>query len=444
MLLRPCASPSILGDPVVLAQILGHAASWRGRLGEDWRELMDRADGLAAIGDDVPAVEHPDLQFARLLRDAGDVRRARVCGSIAWSPTPGERGDWHGLPRLLLVKAGIDARSGDVESAAATLAEATTGVYQTGEGAWMDDLNVLGHRLAALRGDVDEARRIEGAVQERLESNPALAHERWSTAVSAAELDLALGDAAAAHRRIEPLLTTAGTDPLKPASACTLIVLAVEVLVTVGRIDEAEALTDGWTPRLRASGVRWIDAEVERANSMVLAARGDVEAALAASERAISLAENAGIPFIEARALLTAGEVRRRARQKARAREALEEAVTIFTRLGARLWAGRARAELARVAARRPAGAPLTATEHRVVELVAAGRSNREIADALFMSVHTVEAHLTRLFRELDVHSRTELARLAIEGTDPRLHEVPPDRRVVSGDRECRAVGTQK
>ena len=416
----------LLGDPVVLAQILGHAASWRGRLGEDWRELMDRADSLAAIGDGVPAVEHPDLQFARLLRDAGafDEARLRIDRLVAYAR---QRGDWHGLPRLLLVKSGIDARSGDVESAAATLAEATTGVYQTGEGAWMDDLNVLSHRLAALRGDVDEARRIEGAVQERLESNPALAHERWSTAVSAAELDLALGDAAAAHRRIEPLLTTAGTDPLKPASACTLIVLAVEVLVTVGRIDEAEALTDGWTPRLRASGVRWIDAEVERANSMVLAARGDVEAALAASERAISLAENAGIPFIEARALLTAGEVRRRARQKARAREALEEAVTIFTRLGARLWAGRARAELARVAARRPAGAPLTATEHRVVELVAAGRSNREIADALFMSVHTVEAHLTRLFRELDVHSRTELARLAIEGTDPRLHEVPPD-----------------
>ena len=111
----------------------------------------------------------------------------------------------------------------------------------------------------------------------------------------------------------------------------------------------------------------------------------------------------------------------------ARAREAFESALRILTRLGARLWADRARAGLARVAPRRPAGASLTATEQRVVELVAEGRSNREIADALFMSVHTVEAHLTRLFRELDVHSRTELARLAIEGTDPRLREVSSD-----------------
>jgi DNA-binding CsgD family transcriptional regulator len=66
----------------------------------------------------------------------------------------------------------------------------------------------------------------------------------------------------------------------------------------------------------------------------------------------------------------------------------------------------------------------LTATERRVVELVAAGRTNREIADTLFMSVHTVEAHLTRLFRELGVHSRTELARLAVERSDPRLRDV--------------------
>jgi DNA-binding CsgD family transcriptional regulator len=415
-----------LGDPVVLSQILGHAASWRGRLGEDWRVLMDRADALPDVGDGIPAVEHPDLQFARLLRDAGafDDARRRIDRLVAYAR---KRGDWHGLPRLLLTKAGIDARSGDVASATATLDEATTGVYQTGEGAWMDDLNVLGHRLAALRGDVDEARRIEAAVDARLEANPTLAHERWSTAVSAAELDLALGDASAASRRLEPLLATADTDPLKPASACTLIVLAIEVLVAVGRIDDASALAEHWSPRLRMSGVPWIEADVERASAVLLAAKGEVEAALDASENAISLAEHAGIPLIEARALLTAGEVRRRARQKARAREALESAVAIFTRLGARLWAGRARAELARVAPKRPAGAPLTATEHRVVELVAAGRSNREIADALFMSVHTVEAHLTRLFRELDVHSRTELARLAIEGTDPRLHDASTD-----------------
>ena len=414
-----------LGDPLVLFQTLGHAASWRGRRGEDWRELMEQADRLAAVSDAIPVVEHPDLQFMRLLRDAGefDDARRRIENLIGLAR---DRGDWHGLPRLLLAKAGIEARTGDVTSAAVTLDEARTGVYQTGEGAWMDDLNVLSHRLAVLRGDVEGARAIEEAVRVRVEANPALAHERWSTAVASVELELALGDVAAAQRRIEPLLATATDDPLKPASACTLVVLGVEVLVAGGRVDEAGALADAWMPGLRASGVRWIAAEAERAVAVLLAARGEADEALAASDSALSLAGDAGIPFVTARALLTAGEVRRRARQKARAREALGAAVEIFTRLGARLWADRARSELARVAQRRPAGAPLTATEHRIVELVAAGRSNREIADALFMSVHTVEAHLTRLFRELGVHSRTELARLAIEGTDPRLRAVTP------------------
>ena len=124
----------VLGDPVVLSQMLGHAASWRERSGEDWRGLMRRADRLAAATDGIPAVEHPDLQFARLLRDAGEFAegRRRIDRLIAYAR---ERGDWHGLPRLLLAKADIDARSGDVANAALTLEEARTGVYQTGEGA---------------------------------------------------------------------------------------------------------------------------------------------------------------------------------------------------------------------------------------------------------------------------------------------------------------------
>jgi DNA-binding NarL/FixJ family response regulator len=127
------------------------------------------------------------------------------------------------------------------------------------------------------------------------------------------------------------------------------------------------------------------------------------------------------MPMIHGRALLTAGEIRRRARQKSQAREALTQAISIFERLGSRLWLERARSELERVATKRPEGAPFTATEREVVDLVAAGRTNKEIADALFMSVHTVEAHLTRLFRSLGVQSRTELARKVLDGSDPRL-----------------------
>ena len=61
----------------------------------------------------------------------------------------------------------------------------------------------------------------------------------------------------------------------------------------------------------------------------------------------------------------------------------------------------------------------MTPTEARIAELVVAGRRNREIAGELFVSVATVEAHLTRLYRKLGVRSRTELS-LGVAGRDRR------------------------
>ena len=69
----------------------------------------------------------------------------------------------------------------------------------------------------------------------------------------------------------------------------------------------------------------------------------------------------------------------------------------------------RARNELDVVGAKRRAPDELTATELRVTELAAAGITNREIARAAFMSEKTVEAHITRVYRKLGIHSRAEL-----------------------------------
>ncbi len=70
--------------------------------------------------------------------------------------------------------------------------------------------------------------------------------------------------------------------------------------------------------------------------------------------------------------------------------------------------------ELARVPGRRrDDSAALTETERRVAELVAQGLSNKQVAAALFVTVRTVEAALTRIYRKLGVRSRTELARRA-------------------------------
>ena len=76
----------------------------------------------------------------------------------------------------------------------------------------------------------------------------------------------------------------------------------------------------------------------------------------------------------------------------------------------------RRRSELARIGGRAPGRGELTEAESRIAALVAEGRTNREVAAALFVTVHTVEGALTRVYRKLGVRSRSELAhRLAQE-----------------------------
>ena len=90
--------------------------------------------------------------------------------------------------------------------------------------------------------------------------------------------------------------------------------------------------------------------------------------------------------------------------------------MAIFEELGAPLWAEQARAQLERIGLRRGSVPQLTATERRVAELAAAGHRNDEIAALAFLSVKTVEANLTRVYRKLGVRSRHQLAeRLAGE-----------------------------
>jgi DNA-binding NarL/FixJ family response regulator len=103
------------------------------------------------------------------------------------------------------------------------------------------------------------------------------------------------------------------------------------------------------------------------------------------------------------------GTLHRRAKHKAASRKALDEALGSLDAMGARLWTERAREELARISGR-AASTGLTPTEERVADLVAEGRSNKQVADALFVSVRTVEANLTRVYTKLGLRSRTELA----------------------------------
>jgi DNA-binding CsgD family transcriptional regulator len=180
-------------------------------------------------------------------------------------------------------------------------------------------------------------------------------------------------------------------------------------MLELGRIDDAVKLLDVWEADALRVERDWVLAHVTRCRGLVAAARGDVETALDFLGRALGEHETTGDPFGRGRALLALGIVRRRIRQKRPAREAIEAALEAFETLGAAGWAARARAELGRISGRTRAEG-LTAAERRVASLVAAGRTNREVAAALFLAERTVASHLNHIYAKLGVRSRTELA----------------------------------
>jgi DNA-binding NarL/FixJ family response regulator len=155
----------------------------------------------------------------------------------------------------------------------------------------------------------------------------------------------------------------------------------------------------------------WAGGTAARGRALLAASAGDLERAIEAAGHSIAELERAGQPFEAARSRLVLGISHRRAKQKRSARAALERARDDFAGLGARAWADRAEAEIGRIGGRVSAGSELTATEQRIAELVAAGRTNREVAAVLVVAERTVESALTQIYRKLDIRSRTELAR---------------------------------
>jgi DNA-binding CsgD family transcriptional regulator len=226
---------------------------------------------------------------------------------------------------------------------------------------------------------------------------------------------LSLGDARAAHQVLAPFAQMAiVADVSEPGWWCFLPD-EIEALVRLGELDQAAALLEPFEARSQQLGRRRCLATAGRCRGLLLAARGNLPGAEAALEAALFVHGEIPFPFEEARTLLVAGQVHRRARHKGQAGRCLQAAAETFERLGSPLWASLARAELARVGLRTSTSGSmspkLTSAERRVADLVAAGRTNAEVAAELFMSQRTVESHLSRIYRKLGVRSRTELSR---------------------------------
>jgi DNA-binding NarL/FixJ family response regulator len=151
-------------------------------------------------------------------------------------------------------------------------------------------------------------------------------------------------------------------------------------------------------------------ATAARSRSLLHAAAGGLDLAREQLHAALGAHQRTGQPFELARTLTVLGALERRSKRRRASRAALNEALSLLDDLPAPLWAARARAELARLG-EQPPPSELSATEARIAALAAAGRTNPEIAAAVFVSRETVEANLSNVYRKLGVRSRVELAR---------------------------------
>jgi DNA-binding CsgD family transcriptional regulator len=222
-----------------------------------------------------------------------------------------------------------------------------------------------------------------------------------------ATLELSLGEPEAAWRTLERTALTTGGH--RNYVLVRVFPYAVEALVELGELEQAAALAQG-LEGAESILARWRGPAL-RARALV-AATTDRDRALTLFDAALDSDEQLGGGFESARTLFARGRVLRRWKQRRAARESLEAALTAFDEMGARLWTARVAQELERTATRRTVDGELTPSDAQIARLAASGRTNREIAQTLFVSTKTVEAALSRVYGTLGVRSRAELAAL--------------------------------
>ena len=190
-----------------------------------------------------------------------------------------------------------------------------------------------------------------------------------------------------------------------------LLSAQVEIGVASGDLPTATAAAGELDVISLAYGSAALKAAAAFAHGRVELAADQVPVALASLRRAWELWQAADCPFEAAEARRALGLACRAAGDAEGAELALSSSLAAFERLGATAESART-AEL--MGARRPA-AGLTAREVEVLRLVAAGKSNREIAAELYLSVKTVARHLSNIFCKIDVSSRTAATAFAYE-----------------------------
>ena len=344
-------------------------------------------------------------------------------GGLAWSATIVALilSDSARTPEFLDAARGEAYRRGSVFGTSSL--HMWTGLYRLGT-----DLEEAGESLRAAHGlqdawgaDVTGSSWSRGllAGYEALRGDTAAAHAALGEPVSPddesdganlwrrahAEVQLADGDAAGALETAETMGRTA-RHVLHPDWKPWLS-LKGRALAALGRRDEATEAMEAELELARRSGAASV---VGRCLRQIAEMRGDVDGLREAAD----VLSRSQARFEYARALAALGGALRRGRQPTDAREPLRQALELAEACACPPLVEEVRSEL-RAAGARPrttaAGGveSLTARELRVASLAAEGRTNREIAQALFVTPKTVEVHLSGAYRKLDIRSRREL-----------------------------------
>ena len=399
-----CLEGQTFGERVALSAVALELQSPVGTAAESIR-CAERALGGGRLMAEA-GVESPALWYAAtalILADAFDLADQVFESAVAEARV---RGSTVGLALGLGFRALLGYRTGRLDEAEADARQA----LELSPTRWAGSVYALLFLIEVLverdrPGDAAEALEASGLDSHDGELLPLLLirHGRGRLSLALGETEAGLRDMRAAARQLE-----AGAFPpqLWPWRSSHALALAA-----AGETEEACRLADQELRLTRAFGA-------PGSLGISLRTRGLVEpgaADLDLLREAVAVLAGSGAALEHARALVELGAALRRAGHRLKSVEPLREGLDLAHRCGASALAGRARDELVTAGARPRRDAlhgrdALTASELRTARMAADGRSNREIAQALFVGLRTVETHLTHTYQKLAIHSRDALS----------------------------------
>jgi DNA-binding CsgD family transcriptional regulator len=319
------------------------------------------------------------------------------------------RGDVFNVAFMLMWRGYCQARRGDLRAAVADLREAIDlCVAHSMRVAWPYNIGLLAHALLE-QGGADEAARVidQGGFPEQLPLDQV--HLVWFR-LYRGRLRIETGSPKRGVEELRQVGETVRLVPFDNPSGVPWRSWAAEGLRRLDRNDEARALAEEELVLAR----RWGDPHAIGACLRVLGLVAGGTAGTGLLREAVEVLAGSEGRLEHARALVDLGAALRRENRRTEARERLREGVDLAQKLGAFGLAERAVEEIAATGARPrkvlQAGLDaLTASERRVAQLAAGGMSNKEIAQTLFVTIKTVEFHLSSAYRKLEISSRAQL-----------------------------------